>query len=67
MDVLAHEQHAHTIFDVNAVAMFRRSLAESNAGGAGRPNAKHLESARRSVFATAGDDGCIKVWRYIES
>jgi len=67
MNILAHEEHAHTIFDINAVAMFRRSPPESNDGATGRPNAKHIESAARSMFATAGDDGCIKVWRYIET
>jgi hypothetical protein len=64
LNVLAREQHAHTIFDINSVAMFRRLPLESQAG---RSIAQQLRTANHSIFATAGDDGCIKVWRYNES
>ena len=46
MQLLTLREQAHTIYDINSVAVLQRNVS---------PGAR--------LFATAGDDGGVKIWR----
>lgn len=61
LELMSSLSQAHTIYDINSVALFKRQ------SGTGKKSLsderiKRLES---SVFATAGDDGEVKVWQVV--
>lgn len=58
MQLLATQDKAHTIYDINSIEILQRvSTKVSGAIAAGA-----LNDTKKPMFATAGDDGGVKVW-----
>jgi hypothetical protein len=62
MEMIASKSQAHTIYDINSVATFKRGIPSDDPAVNAKDKYKGL---RESMFATAGDDGTVKVWRVV--
>lgn len=63
MELLAVQEKAHSIYDINSVQLLQRKAKDESLQVSKASSLDVLGETYSQLFATAGDDGGIKVWR----